>query len=66
MPITYGCEALMDDIHEHLRLIAREYRLTRPMLGLSVEMWRDPFDGKKDKCIDRLRRTVHDLSLIHI
>ena len=60
VPVTYGCEALIGEIREHLRLIAREYRLTRPMLGLSVEMWRDPFDGKKDKGIDRLRRTVQD------
>ena len=59
MPITYGCEALMREIREHMRLIGREYRLTRPMLGLSAEMWRDPFDGGETG-IARVRRTVQD------
>ena len=59
VPITYGCEALMREIHEHMRLIGREYRLTRPMLGLSAEMWRDPFDGGETG-IARVRRTVQD------
>ncbi len=59
VPITYGCEALMDEIHEHMRLIAREYRLTRPMLGLSAEMWRQPFEGGESG-VERARRTVQD------
>ena len=59
VPITYGCEALMREIGEHMRLIGREYRLTRPMLGLSAEMWRDPFDGGETG-IARVRRTVQD------
>ena len=49
----------MREIHEHMRLIGREYRLTRPMLGLSAEMWRDPFDGGETG-IARVRRTVQD------
>ena len=60
VPITYGCEALIDEIHEHMRVIRREYRLTRPMLGLSAEMWRAPFSGEGEAGIERARRSVQD------
>ena len=38
---------------------SREYRLTRPMLGLSAEMWRQPFEGGESG-VERARRTVQD------
>lgn len=37
--LTYGSEALIAEIHEHMNLINREYKLTRPMLGLDPSMW---------------------------
>lgn len=62
VPITYGCDGLIAEIREHLKLIAREYRLTRPMLGLSAEMWRKPFEGgtRGESGVERVRRTVQD------
>jgi A118 family predicted phage portal protein len=40
--ITYGSEAIISETLEHIKLINREYKLTRPMLGLDSSMWRDP------------------------
>ena len=39
VPITYGSESIIKQIHSHLNLIEREYKLTRPMLGLDAAMW---------------------------
>ena len=39
--ITYGSESLVSEIHEHLKLIDREFKLTRPMLGLDADLWKD-------------------------
>ena len=60
VPVTYGCEALIREISEHMRLIEREYRLTRPMLGLSAEMWRAPFGGEGEASVEQARRSVQD------
>ena len=61
VPVTYGCEGLIAEIREHLKLIAREYRLTRPMLGLSAEMWSRPFGSAVGESgVDRLKKTVQD------
>lgn len=39
--LTYGSEALIAEIHEHMNIINREYKLTRPMLGVDSDLWRD-------------------------
>ncbi len=56
--ITYGAESIIREIKEHLKVIAREYRLTRPMLGLDSTLWRRRNDGSAD--IDAVRKTVQD------
>ena len=60
VPITYGAENDVDELVEHLNIYRREYRLTRPMLGLDATLWRggDPRIG--GAAIDRIRRTVQD------
>lgn len=57
VPITYGSDALIREIKAHMKTIAREYKLTRPMLGLASEMWRNRGNGSD---IDRVRQTVQD------
>ena len=42
VPITYGCEHIIEEIKEHLKLIQREYKLMRPMVGLDSTLWNDP------------------------
>lgn len=42
VPITYGAELDVEELAEHMRIYRREYRLTRPMLGLDASLWRDP------------------------
>lgn len=59
VPITYGCDAILDEIREHLHIIRREYKLTRPMLGLSSDLWKRGFDGGAP-AIENLRVTVQD------
>ena len=59
-PITYGSEPLVAELREHLATIAREYRLTRPMLGLDSQMWRGIGDGDDLTPIERVKRTVQD------
>ena len=58
VPITYGSGAIVEEIKEHMKVIAREYRLTRPMLGLSSDMWRVRPDGSK--MLDSLKKTAQD------
>ena len=41
VPLTYGSEPIVAEIKEHLKLMAREFRATRAMLGLDPIMWRD-------------------------
>lgn len=61
VPITYGAEREVGELVEHLNIYRREYRLTRPMLGLDSSLWRnktDSFGGPIG--IDDVRRTVQD------
>ena len=58
MPITYGCESQIANIKQHLKLIEREYKLTRPMLGLDSTLWKSLPDGSK--AIDSVNATVQD------
>lgn len=58
VPITYGCDSQISAIKEHLKLIEREYRLTRPMLGLDAALWKTLPNGSKG--IDDVNRTVQD------
>ncbi|MEG2860084.1 MAG: hypothetical protein RSA12_09330 [Clostridia bacterium] len=61
VPITYGCEALIGEVEAHLKLIAREYKLTRPMLGLDSRLWQTPFgSGGPNANIQDIERTVQD------
>jgi len=58
VPITYGAEKLIREITEHAAIYRREYKLTRPMLGLDASLWRDEYqDGASIKAI---RRSVQD------
>ena len=58
--ITYGSDSLVREIKEHLKIIAREYRLTRPMLGLDSTLWRQRLPGDGRAGIDDVRKTVQD------
>lgn len=60
-PITHGSEWLIARIKAHLKTIAREYTLTRPMLGLDSSLWRyKPGNASGHATIDGLRQTVQD------
>lgn len=39
VPVTYGCGEMIKEFEDHLKLTAREYKLTAPMLGLDSRMW---------------------------
>ena len=58
VPITYGCESQIAEIKQHMKLIEREYKLTRPMLGLDSTLWKTLPDGSRG--IDGVRATVQD------
>jgi len=67
--ITFGNDALITEITEHLALIRREYKLTRPMLGLDSGLWRKKKSSVKDadgntlpygRHIEDIRATVQD------
>lgn len=67
--ITYGNQALIAELLDHLALIRREYKLTRPMLGLDSALWRKKKSSVKDengktlpfgKHIEDIRATVQD------
>lgn len=58
--ITYGSEPVIKEIRDHLKIVAREYRLTRPMLGLDSTLWRKRLPGDGARGIDDVRRTVQD------
>lgn len=67
--ITFGSEALIAETLEHLSVIRREYKLTRPMLGLDSSLWRKKKSTLKDsdgnpipfgKTIEDVRITVQD------
>ena len=59
VPVTYGAEKDIAELAEHIKIYAREFKLTRPMLGLDSSLWRNtspdvPLD------IQSVRRTVQD------
>ena len=58
VPITYGCDSQIEEIRQHMKLIAREYKLTRPMLGLDSALWKTLPDGSRS--IDSVKATVQD------
>lgn len=69
VPITHGSEAIIDETKDHIKVIKREYRLKRPMLGLSTSYWRNkkPTTLAEDgsaipygRTIDDVQRTVQD------
>lgn len=61
VPVTYGAERDISELVEHLNIYRREYRLTRPMLGLDSSMWSNKTDYTPSRIgIDDVRRTVQD------
>jgi len=65
VPITYGAESLIAELVEHSNIYRREFRLTRPMLGLDATLWKSPSgDGRpfapKPTTIHDLKKTVQD------
>lgn len=66
VPITYGADNDVAEIVEHLNIYRREYRLTRPMLGLDSTMWANKLDftaanfSTTPVSIEEIRRTVQD------
>lgn len=55
VPITYGAEREIDELTEHANIYRREYKLTRPMLGLDSMLW-----STTDRNIDAVRKSVQD------
>lgn len=63
VPITYGAEEAVRDLVEQANIYRREYKLTRPMLGLDSTLWRDPsapLGEIKPNTIRDVRKTVQD------
>lgn len=61
VPITYGAERLVQELAEHVDIYRREYKLTRPMLGLDSSLWRNPnAQSAAPVTIDAVRKTVQD------
>jgi len=63
VPITYGADRDVQELVEHLNIYRREYRLTRPMLGLDSSLWQNRTDFSqlvKPLGIEEIRRTVQD------
>lgn len=59
--ITHGSEWLIARIKDHMKTVAREYTLTRPMLGLDSSLWRyKPGNASGHATIDGLKATVQD------
>lgn len=58
VPVTYGAEAIIAELVEHANIYRREYKLTRPMLGLDAALWKVLPDGKRG--IDDVHKTVQD------
>lgn len=55
VPITYGAEKEVAELVEHINTYRREYKLTRPMLGLDSTLW-----SMTDRNIEAVRKTVQD------
>lgn len=63
VPITYGAETEVCDLVEQANIYRREYKLTRPMLGLDSTLWRDPnakIGDVKPNTIKDVRKSVQD------
>lgn len=69
VPITHGSEAIIDETKDHIKVIKREYKLTRPMLGLDSSLWKNKksnaalADGTLipyGRTIDDVKRTTQD------
>lgn len=63
VPITYGAETEIKDLVDHANIYRREYKLTRPMLGLDSTLWRNPnapMGEIKTSTIQDVRKTVQD------
>lgn len=57
VPITFGAESLVKELAEHANIYRREYKLTRPMLGLDATLWAGDSDTLS---IRKIRKTVQD------
>lgn len=69
VPITHGSEAIIAETKDHIKVIKREYKLTRPMLGLDSSLWKNKksnaalADGTLipyGRTIDDVKRTTQD------
>ena len=65
VPVTYGAETLVAELVEHANIYRREYKLTRPMLGLDSTLWQNFGDNFSEASAPRiniqsLRKTVQD------
>lgn len=60
VPITYGAEKDIEELAEHAGIYRREFKLTRPMLGLDSSLWRQGGAPSMSMNIDEVRKTVQD------
>lgn len=64
VPITYGAETAVHDLVEHMNIYRKEYKLTRPMLGLDRSLWRNPNakigEIQKPVVLEDVVKTVQD------
>ncbi len=61
VPLTHGAEREIEELVEHLNIYRREFRLTRPMLGLDSSLWMSTSDYQPSRVgIEDVRRTVQD------
>ena len=62
VPVTYGAEREILETVEHIGIYRREFKLTRPMLGLDSALWRRKGDtaAAQVMTIDQVKRTVQD------
>ena len=60
VPITYGAEKDVQDLIDHMNTYRREYKLTRPMLGLDSTLWRRRDEEYRPVGIDDVKKTVQD------
>lgn len=65
VPITYGAERQLAEYVEHQNIFAREFRLSRMMLGLDAAYWSNKTDVKVTdvRDISFVNRTVQDSEL---
>lgn len=65
VPITYGADRQVNEYVEHQNIFAREFRLSRMMLGLDAAYWSNKTDVKAQdvRDIGFVHRTVQDSEL---